>query len=133
MSRRKIKKYGKEYINISDREMCLFLNEIAANVGKWYRGILTQKISQLFPRDVVMLFILWKEERVCDNAELRGEKAARILRRFETALTDYGVKWKRVPSKSVYCRSQGKYQYKLSCFRLLPAGMKLLLKFPSNQ
>jgi hypothetical protein len=107
--------------------------EIVAIRYKRYKGMMTKNVTHLFRHECLMLCYLWKDGVLPPKDKLRGKEADRILGLFEYALDQHDVKWKLFDCKSRFNVQNDDYRYTFTGFRLLPAGMRLALMFPSNQ
>jgi hypothetical protein len=99
----------------------LFLEENVILNRKWV-GKEVPPLHRLFPCDVMDMFKIWYDP----NAHIIMNET-KFIAHFENALTKAKIKWTRIPSKTEYNLSQGKYKYKFSSLRLTKKGFELYL------
>ena len=122
-----------EWIEISDKEMEIFLNRILVPPHQWRSPARTWVKTRMLPRDFLMLESLFRNERPWKKSELFGKEAIERLRRIERAITEFGVGIEKKYYVREPYRTNWVYRYILSSFRLSSEGVRLFLEFPENR
>ena len=132
----KIKIKNKNICKINDgftkEKMQEMSNQIFATPRKWYRGTRTWNIKHLLRYECLMIWYLWLYDTVPTLAILNSIDIGRILRLFRGELDRRGIKWKQLECKSRYNTAHDSIRFEFSGLRLLPSGIKLLLRIPTK-
>jgi hypothetical protein len=116
----------------TEAEMREMLDQIAAVPRKWYRGTRTWNIKHLLRYDCIMLCYLWRYRTVPTLEVFNSIDQRRLMRLFKHEMDSRGIRWKLFECKSRYNVAHDSKRYEFSGFRLLPRGIKLLLRVPTE-